>query len=220
MLGDRRKVESASPTATINVRQGSPAAIVHDVLINTDGLAFFGPGSEWFWSMLQFAVVAITLYAIYRQLRAQQVQIRDSNKLLRSQAHYNALSLAQDHWHLLIDNADLARIVTVGYATPEALSEVEWTRCTNYMFVQFNAWEYLYYQHGDGSIPKELWVGADAFHKSLVATKPGFVRFWSEFEDSFDEPVPVVRGRRVRPAAGAGQSRGPSDKSRRLTMNR
>ena len=41
-------------------------------LINTDGMAIFGPGSEWFWSMLQFVVVAITLCAIYRQLGAQR----------------------------------------------------------------------------------------------------------------------------------------------------
>ena len=41
------------------------------------------------------------------------------------------------------------------------------------MFMQFNAWEYLYYQHNDRSIPKELWVGADAFHKGLVETQPG-----------------------------------------------
>ncbi len=40
-------------------------------LINLDGLALVGPGSEWFWSMLQFVIVAITLYAIYRQLRLQ-----------------------------------------------------------------------------------------------------------------------------------------------------
>lgn len=38
-------------------------------LINTEGLAFFGPGSEWFWTMLQFLALAITFYAIYRQLR-------------------------------------------------------------------------------------------------------------------------------------------------------
>jgi len=28
---------------------------------NTDGLILFGAGSEWFWSMLQFAIVAISL---------------------------------------------------------------------------------------------------------------------------------------------------------------
>lgn len=40
-------------------------------LVNLEGLALVGPGSEWFWSMLQFGIVAVTLYAIYRQIRLQ-----------------------------------------------------------------------------------------------------------------------------------------------------
>jgi hypothetical protein len=40
-------------------------------LINTAGIAIFGPGSEWFWAMAQFLVLLITGLAIYRQLRAQ-----------------------------------------------------------------------------------------------------------------------------------------------------
>jgi hypothetical protein len=40
-------------------------------LVNLQGSAIFGPGSEWFWSMAQFVVVVITLGGIYRQLRSQ-----------------------------------------------------------------------------------------------------------------------------------------------------
>jgi hypothetical protein len=40
-------------------------------LINTDGMAFIGPGSEWFWTMLQLVVVAVSLLGLYRQLRLQ-----------------------------------------------------------------------------------------------------------------------------------------------------
>jgi hypothetical protein len=40
-------------------------------LINTDGLAFIGPGSEWFWAALSGIVLAVTFVAIYRQLRLQ-----------------------------------------------------------------------------------------------------------------------------------------------------
>ena len=157
-------------------------------LINTDGMSFIGPGSEWFWTALQFTALAITFYAIYRQLRIQQLQIRDNTKVLRTQAHYNALLLAQRPFEMLIDNEGLAKVVNVGYAAPDALSEDDWALCGYYFFMQLNAWEYLYYQNRDGSIPKELWVGADAFFKSLVETKPGLTRFWSEFEASFDEP--------------------------------
>jgi hypothetical protein len=54
--------------------------------------------------------------------------------------------------------------------------------------MQMNAWEYLYYQNRDGSIPKELWVGADASFKQMLATQAGYSRFWKEWDTSFDEP--------------------------------
>lgn len=40
-------------------------------VINTDGLALIGPGSEWLWTALQFVALSITGLAIFRQLRAQ-----------------------------------------------------------------------------------------------------------------------------------------------------
>ena len=157
-------------------------------LINTDGMSFIGPGSEWLWAALTGLILAGTGVAIYRQLRVQQRQIHDNTKLLRSQAHYNAMLLAQRPWELLIENDALAGVMNVAYATPEALNADDWDRASAYMFMQFNAWEYFYYQHRDGSIPKELWAGADDYYKGLVATKPGYARFWAESQTSFDEP--------------------------------
>lgn len=40
-------------------------------LINTDGMSFIGPGSEWFWTALTGLVLGLTFLAIYRQLRLQ-----------------------------------------------------------------------------------------------------------------------------------------------------
>lgn len=40
-------------------------------LINTDGMALIGPGSEWFWTALSGLILAVTFVAIYRQLRVQ-----------------------------------------------------------------------------------------------------------------------------------------------------
>ena len=37
-------------------------------LINTDGMALVGPGSEWFWTAVTGLILAITFIAIYRQL--------------------------------------------------------------------------------------------------------------------------------------------------------
>jgi len=41
-------------------------------LVNLTDIVILGPGSEWFWSMTQFVVVALTGLAIFRQLRAQR----------------------------------------------------------------------------------------------------------------------------------------------------
>jgi hypothetical protein len=129
------------------------------------------------------SVVAVVLSVIYLAL-----QIRDNTKVLRSQAHYNALSLAQRPMEMMIENEGLATIVNRGYFKPDALDVDDWARFGDYVFIGFNAWEYLYYQHKDRSIPKELWVGADAYFKGLVETKPGLTKFWSEYRASFDEP--------------------------------
>lgn len=40
-------------------------------MVNADQLIVFGPGSEWFWSMLQLVVVAVSLLGLYRQVRLQ-----------------------------------------------------------------------------------------------------------------------------------------------------
>ena len=157
-------------------------------VINTEGLALFGPGSEWFWTALQFTALAITFYAIYRQLQAQRTQMEENTKLLRSQAHHNALALSQRARELLIENENFAHVAHVGKSTPDALSEIDWARCSSYMFLQFNQWEYLYYQHRDGSIPTEYWIGAEDYYRNMVRGRPGYARFWSGNKTSFDEP--------------------------------
>ena len=74
---------------------------------NTDGMAFIGPGSEWFWTavsgiVLAITFIAITFIAIYRQLRGQREQARHNTQLLRSQAHYNALMIEHRPWEMFV----------------------------------------------------------------------------------------------------------------------
>jgi hypothetical protein len=40
--------------------------------MSAEPIVFWGPGSEWFWTMAQFVVVAITLVGIYYQFRLQR----------------------------------------------------------------------------------------------------------------------------------------------------
>jgi hypothetical protein len=115
-------------------------------------------------------------------------QINDNTRLLRSQAHYNALSLAQRPLEMMVQDESLAQAVTRCDSDPDAAQPAEWARCGNYYFMQFNAWEYMYYQNADGSIPRQLWNGADVYFKEQLKTKPGYTRFWNELSGAFDEP--------------------------------
>jgi hypothetical protein len=68
------------------------------------------------------SVIAVVLSVLYLGL-----QIRDNTKVLRSQAHYNALSPAQRPMEMMIENDGLATIVNSGYANPDALNADDWT---------------------------------------------------------------------------------------------
>lgn len=153
-----------------------------------EGLALVGPGSEWFWIALQFFALAGTLYAIYRQLRAQQIEIQESTKAQLSLGYNNAILLGQRPLEMLVQGETLAKIADVGYATPEKLNAVQWARFGNFMFLQFNAWEYFFDQQRDRQIPNELFVGADMYYRNLIDTKHGLSRFWTEWQLTYDEP--------------------------------
>ena len=77
---------------------------------NTDGLTLVGSGSEWFWSMLQFVVVAVTLVAIYVQLR----QDRSAN------AFSQASSLREDWNGELMARRKLAHLLALRDDAPDA----------------------------------------------------------------------------------------------------
>jgi len=154
-----------------------------------------------YWALIAeiAGAIAIVVSVIYLG-----VQIRGNTRVRRSQAHYNALSLSQRPFELAIADQKLADLIETGYVSPEKLTEGEWFRCGNYLFMEFNSWEYLYYQNQDGSIPSQLWVGADAYFKELVRTKPGLKRFWSEYQHAFDEPFrSYVTNEFAKGAAGA-----------------
>lgn len=127
--------------------------------------------------------VAVVLSVVYLA-----IQISDNNRLLRSQAHYNALELAQRPLEMMVENETLAGIVERCDRDPRRVASSDWERCLNYYFIQYNSWEYMYYQHADESIPQELWLGADAFFRDQLGLKPGYRRFWEERAVAFAEP--------------------------------
>jgi len=147
--------------------------------------------------------VAVVISVLYLA-----VQISDNNKLLQSQAHYNALDLTQRPFEMMVSESDLARIVFECDRNPFVVAESDWQRCKNYYLMQVNGWEYVYYQHRDGSVPVELWSGYEGYFTDQVATKPGYVRFWQETAIAYAEPFRSYVTTRVssNPRFGVGNS--------------
>ena len=54
--------------------------------------------------------------------------------------------------------------------------------------MQANAWEYLYYQNRDGTIPPEFWIGSDSYFSGEAVNNPAWLRLWGEVADAFGEP--------------------------------
>lgn len=80
-------------------------------LINWQG-ALIGPGSEWFWSMLQLVVVTITLIGIYYQFRLQ-----------RAATTFEQLNRLQEEWgaeQLIRARLRAARAIQAGKLAPFA----------------------------------------------------------------------------------------------------
>ncbi len=116
------------------------------------------------------------------------VQIGGSKKALKTQTHHNLIFMAQRPWELMLQNDDLADVVTRGHQSPEALSDRDSTKSGQYTFMLFNAWEYGYYLNRDGSTPSELRAGVEGYYRDLAASKPGMLWWWRNNEHSFAEP--------------------------------
>lgn len=116
------------------------------------------------------------------------IQISDNNRLLRSQAHYNALEVTQRPFEMMVSEGDFADTLQDCDWAPFDVPESLWQRCKNYYFMQLNGWEYVYYQNLDGAMPTEFWIGVDGYFSDQLATKPGYSRFWKETAVAFGEP--------------------------------
>ena len=79
--------------------------------MSTEPIVFWGPGSEWFWIMLQFVVVAVTLVGIYYQFRLQ----RAANAF----DQLNRIASEMESETMLRARLEVARAIAAGEAPPE-----------------------------------------------------------------------------------------------------
>ena len=105
------------------------------------------------------------------------LQIGANTKMLRSQAHYNALSLARRPFEMAIENEGFinqrrfrdAPGLQSGGSGCDAATTYLWSSTPGNICT---------HQHRDGSIPKELWVGAPTRPSGSRWGEGGHARFF------------------------------------------
>jgi hypothetical protein len=118
-----------------------------------------GSDSERGWSRLErFALIAEIAggVAVVISVAYLALQISDNNRLLRSQAHYNALEVTQRAFEIMVETADLADLLYECDLKPHDVAPSDWQRCKNYYFMQINGWEYTYSTRRGARSPRGL----------------------------------------------------------------
>lgn len=125
------------------------------------------------------AVVASVIYLA--------LQINSNNKLLEAQAYYNFLTLGHQPMESIYSNPEFADVIFRCDLTPYEVTPLEWERCGLFYFTLMNSFEYTYYQRNLQILPEGMAEGADAYFRGLLV-KPGYRRFWEEYQDGYGEP--------------------------------
>ena len=137
------------------------------------------------------AAVIASLIFVGFQLRQATASIRASS----SQAHSAMYTELVDS---IIDNADFARLWSIGLTDPKALQEPEWVRFVAYASALFRMYESSRVQWLNGRLDEEHWhtIERQAVDFSHL---PGLQRAWTlrshwyspEFRDWFDGLKPA-----------------------------
>ena len=123
-------------------------------VINTDGMSFLGPGSEWFWTAVSAVALLVTLWAIYRQVHIQTA-LKETQQLNEVNAAWTSERLirirlsiwlakrdGQDlqalaaSWRICDFWEDLAHLVHEGHVSYSSIQDLEgnvllWWRLLN-----------------------------------------------------------------------------------------
>jgi len=114
-------------------------------------------------------------------------QVDENTKQLRTQSHFNALSLGQRPIEIMLENKNVFDDIYFCNKTPENADEQRWERCSSFYLMLFNAWEYWFYQEQDRSIPSYLGTGADNWWKDLIKKNRGVACYWGKNQQFFGE---------------------------------
>lgn len=140
------------------------------------------------WEIATFVVETIAAVGVIFSVIYLAIQVGGNTSIMRAQAHNQLLMQLNQPLLVALGDSELSEVIIRGMGDPDAISDVEWHRFSNHLFMFNNPWEYLYYGNEDGSTPPALWQGANAYYVDFAKIQPGSKRFWKELGHAYGEP--------------------------------
>jgi hypothetical protein len=104
-----------------------------------------------------FLAQIISAIAVIASLVFVGVQLRQATAAIRGSSSQAHSALYTELVRSIIDNADFARIWSIGLTDPDALAEDEWTRFVAYASALFRLYESSRVQWLNGRLDEEHW---------------------------------------------------------------
>jgi hypothetical protein len=101
-----------------------------------------------------FGTLFVALSVVYLAL-----QVKAGAKATRSQTYYLATAALAEMAALIGSNAELSRIVRIGWNTPDDLTEDEFTQYSYVMLSFLRRYENVYFQWQSGLVDDDFWIG-------------------------------------------------------------
>jgi len=111
--------------------------------------------------------------------------IKQNTDALEVAAWERILDRAEGSSQMLVESADLVRIVVVGESDPNALTAEEYFRFRHFAGMRFGAWESVYGHYELGRIDARTWELWNGYYQDIL-NLPGYRKVWLEIRQGFD----------------------------------
>ena len=139
------------------------------------------------WNLRDWGVFAeiVGAIAVVLSLLFVAFSINRNTNELRGAAWERMLDRAEMTSQMVVESADLARIVVAGESDPDALTPEEYFRFRHFAGIRFGAWESVFGHHQLGRINSRTW-GLWHEYNIEVLNLPGYRKVWLEVQAVYD----------------------------------
>ena len=126
-----------------------------------------------------FAALFVALSVVYLA-----IQVKRGTRATRSQTYYLTTAALADQAAIIGSSREVARVVRIGYETPEALNEDERVQF-GYIVISFlRRYENVFFQYQSGLVDEDFW-GGHRENLLWVYRQPGVQHLWKDRKHSF-----------------------------------